>query len=276
MRNILLALLIVVFAFPAFAAEKGNRESAYDRVMRTGTIRCGYIVYPPYLDRDVNTGKFSGIWFDLMEKLGRELSLKIEWTEETGTANAFTALSAGRFDALCTGALAVPARTRVVNFTTPFYYDALYVVSRADDKRFDEDLRKIDASDVKVYVLEGETAQFLTQEEFPHATLVMQANLTDPGARFMDIISGKGDVTLVTIANFRQFERNNPGKLKLVGREPMWVGQAGIVVPKGEFDLWAMLGTVVDHLNNTGFTRRTIQKYDNVVLPVARPYEVTK
>ncbi|MCB1556441.1 MAG: hypothetical protein KDJ15_03915, partial [Alphaproteobacteria bacterium] len=40
-------------------------DSGYDRVMRTGTIRCGYIAFPPYLMQDLNTGEFSGLAYDL-------------------------------------------------------------------------------------------------------------------------------------------------------------------------------------------------------------------
>jgi hypothetical protein len=41
-------------SFPAFAVEK---ESAFDRVMKSGVIRCGYWVRSPMITKDLNTGE---------------------------------------------------------------------------------------------------------------------------------------------------------------------------------------------------------------------------
>ena len=42
------ALLIMLFLLPTIA----HAETAYDRVMRTGEIRCGYAMSPPNLGVD--------------------------------------------------------------------------------------------------------------------------------------------------------------------------------------------------------------------------------
>jgi len=47
------------------------RESAYARVMRTGTLRCGYVLYPKTIERDLNTGKMSGPMYAIMEEMGK-------------------------------------------------------------------------------------------------------------------------------------------------------------------------------------------------------------
>jgi hypothetical protein len=45
------------------------QESAYDRIIKSGNIRCGYIVYPPNTIRDPKTGAFSGISYDIMSRI---------------------------------------------------------------------------------------------------------------------------------------------------------------------------------------------------------------
>ncbi|HOO50986.1 MAG TPA: hypothetical protein PLK94_06835, partial [Alphaproteobacteria bacterium] len=83
---ILLATLSlgIFSALPVVAAENA-KETAYERVIRTGTLRCGYLTYPPLLMKDLKTGEMSGVAHDIMTEIGKRLSLDIEWTEEVGT-----------------------------------------------------------------------------------------------------------------------------------------------------------------------------------------------
>lgn len=50
-----LGLLILLASVPAFA------ETAYERVTRTGEIRCGYGVYSPWISRNLDTNEIEGV-----------------------------------------------------------------------------------------------------------------------------------------------------------------------------------------------------------------------
>ncbi len=50
-------------------------QSTYDRVIQSGKIRCGYIVYPPGCIKDPNTGKLSGIGIDTIELVAKKTGL---------------------------------------------------------------------------------------------------------------------------------------------------------------------------------------------------------
>lgn len=272
MKQAVLVVLLCLWPLAAIAAkDAGEKETVYERVMRTGTIRCGYVSYPPYVIKNINTGAITGIWADLMDEVGNQLSLGIEWTEEVGTGDQLVALQSGRFDALCTGALSVPARARAVNFTQPFYYDPLYVVVRPEDVERFKDVTKLNSPDYTMMVLEGEAAHYIALDRFPNARIVTQPSLTDPGQRFLDIVHGKGDASLVGMSNFHIFDTHNPGALAILDAHPLTASKAGIVVAKGEFDLWKMLDTTVGFLNDTGFTKSIAEKYDNVIVPVLPP-----
>ena len=54
---LLLFALFFVMALPAAAAPG---ESAYARVMKTGTLRVGYNVWPPFITKDPKDGKMGG------------------------------------------------------------------------------------------------------------------------------------------------------------------------------------------------------------------------
>ena len=66
MKYFSIALIaMALLSSSAFAADK---ESAYERVLRTGVLRCGYIAYPPHLIVDPATGTISGISHDIIEE----------------------------------------------------------------------------------------------------------------------------------------------------------------------------------------------------------------
>lgn len=65
MKKLLLAIVLLFFSTLSVQA-KDAHETAYDRIMRTGVIRCGYIPYAPGLTKDLKTGEFGGIFYDLI------------------------------------------------------------------------------------------------------------------------------------------------------------------------------------------------------------------
>ena len=121
----LLAALAAVWL--AGGSDSKAQESVYDRVIRTGTLRCGYFLYPPVLSKDPNSGEFSGIFYDYLSELGKALSLKVEWAEEIGLGDAPAALESGRIDAMCAGMFLTAQRARANDFVMPIYYLPMYM-----------------------------------------------------------------------------------------------------------------------------------------------------
>src|ERR1035441_7647986 len=89
MKNVILALLVLLTALPAFAADK-QADEVYDRVVKTHTLRCAYTIYPPFIAKDTATGEISGLFHDLLEQMGKELGIKIVWAEEVGSDAIFS------------------------------------------------------------------------------------------------------------------------------------------------------------------------------------------
>ncbi|NND64815.1 MAG: transporter substrate-binding domain-containing protein, partial [Gammaproteobacteria bacterium] len=80
-----------------------KQESAYDRVMRTGKIRCGYANWHPILYRGPESNQILGAVPDLMIAIGQRMKLEIEWTEETSFGHIVEGLVTNRYDVICTG-----------------------------------------------------------------------------------------------------------------------------------------------------------------------------
>ncbi|QQR68969.1 MAG: transporter substrate-binding domain-containing protein [Alphaproteobacteria bacterium] len=234
------------------------KESAHDRVIRTGTLRCGYALLPVLLERDPNTGAFSGVYHTLVQEVGRQTGLKIEWTEEVGFANAFDGLKSGRYDALCSPFTPTPGRARVAEFTMPFAALPYYMYSRADDRRFDRDYSKVNHPEVKVAFLEGEMAQTVQKEDFSNATGVSLTNMTDYSQVLLQVATGKADVAMTEPMVADLFIAKNPGKLQRVPGAPVRMEPFGLVVPVGESALKSLLNTTIETMIAVGFVEKTL------------------
>jgi ABC-type amino acid transport substrate-binding protein len=150
-------MLVIMFAGLALAGCNPNRSantsgqtaSRIVTILSRGTIRCSYLVYPPYLLKDANTGKLSGIMFDIMEEIGRGSELKIEWVEEVGYESIFTSVNSGRDDLFCGGLWPNASRVRAGTFSVPVFYSVVKAWGRSDESRF-SNLSGINSPDIRI------------------------------------------------------------------------------------------------------------------------------
>lgn len=271
LKKILPFFLFVFLLLPIAA----KADSVYDRVIKTQTIKCGYFLWPPLMVQDVNTGKFSGPWFDYVEKIGNDLNLKIIWHEEVSFSGLFEGFKNGRYDMLCSPTYVTPARAIVADFTVPMGYVGTYVFARVDDKRFDNNYKAINKPDVKFGFLEGEFAQTAHKEFFPLSQPVSAMNITDGSAVFMDIVTGKADATVMEPSSARTFMKGNPDKLKQVSGEPLRVQAVTMGISQGEEKFRRMVNHTIGYLNESGYTQRLFETNmgeDNIFLPPAKLY----
>ena len=279
MKNFLLALMLLFLALPAWA-EDSPKESTYDRVMRTGTIRCGYVVLPPHIIKDLNTGALSGIIYDIMEEAGKLLDVKIEWAEEVGFATMNTGLQTGRYDAICFNYWQNPADGKLgyIGFSTPLYYMPVGAYVRADDTRFDKDIMAINNPAVRISSSDGQISTLIAKQDFSKAQIVSLPNMTDVSQNFMEISAGKADVTFLSLRDGAKFEEKNPGKIKNVAvKNPVRVYASVIAVPQNDHKFEVMLNTAFLQLINGSQVDRILKKYEEypgAIFPVSKPYEI--
>lgn len=255
----LLVVTVVLFLWKTPTAS--TAETAYARVMRTNTLRCGWYVMPPYFQRDPNTGSFSGVYFDLMEEIGKQLNLKIEWTEEVSGATAFEGLKTGRYDAVCAAFAPLPGRAKVAEFTNAFSYRPVFAYARSDNSRFDNHPERIDSPNVKISVIEGQGAHLFATRLFPHANLLVLPSFSDLTQNELNVSTGKADLSLAESSTAERFIKNNPGKIKAVAGPPLIVVANTLQVGAGEEALKSMLNTTLDYLTDLRFIAKTHEKF---------------
>src|SRR3990172_12197582 len=124
---------ILLFSLLASTAQAAP---AIDLVNKTNTIRCGYVEYVPALNKDVNTGRWSGFDYDIVNAVADRLQLKADFTTPAGWATVVADLDAKKFDMLCSGFWVHPNVGKFAFFSRPVFYQPVFVVARADDARF--------------------------------------------------------------------------------------------------------------------------------------------
>lgn len=247
----------------ASLARNDNIESAYDRVMRTKTIRCEYATFAPALVSDVNTKEISGYAYDIMNEVGRRLDLKVEWVEETTYGTMAEGLNSARADAFCNVIGLNVHRAKFTLATDPIFYAPIYLAVRPGDARFAaNEAARANNEDIKFLINDGDIAETIARNNFPKAQRITVPQNMDWPTMLQEIIAKKADVVLAEPYTFRQFDKNNPGKLRMLDQvKPANFLPVGFVVNKEEIQLKHMLDMALLEMTNEGYIHATLAKY---------------
>lgn len=285
MKQVLFAVLIAVVAgyvgakfapHQAAVSDTRKQETAYERVLRTKTLRCGYALWPPIMmSKDVNTGKLDGVFHDMVEELAQKLSLKVEWVEETGWANWIEGLKANRFDMFCAGVWQNGARGREVGFSLPLFYSPVYAYARVDDTRFNNGFAVVNDPSIRVSGMDGEISEVIARTHFPNAQYVGMPQISEISFIFLNVANKKADIVFNEPGVANDFIFNNPGKLKQISEKPFQIFKTAYGVKITENALLQMIDSALIELHNDGITEKILSKYDadpTMYLRISKPY----
>ncbi len=256
-------------------AEK--KESVYDRVTASGTLRCGYFIWPPAVMKDEATGELTGFIVDYFEALGQALDLEVEWSQELNFSTYLQDLNAGRYDIECSGGWPNASRGKLVDYTTPIGYLPMYGYTRADDTRFDNNLDAINNPDVRYVAIDGETSAHIRKRRFPNSTLVSLPQITPFTDLLLNVETGKADVAVIDASQAYGYLSANPGSIRRVASDPIRVLQMNAGVAQNNFEFLEMIDTATKELIYDGVIDQILNKYDPTqtqILRLTDPYEV--
>lgn len=265
MKKIMLAaLLALAFSCPALAADK-EKESVYDRVMRTGTIRCGYWNWEPVFFHDMRQGGFRGIFFDVMNELAKASDLKVEWTQEVRFADLVTDLEMEKIDAVCAGTWPSALRGKRLSFSDSVLYIPINAYVRADDRRFDRNMAAANAPAVKIAAMDGEMSSEIRNTDFPASTVVSIPQMAGSGTELLlQVETGKADMTFTDAVNGAEYMKGNPGKIRAVETDtPVRIMGNTIALKGDEVRLKLFFDTALEQLHNSGAVERILKTYDS-------------
>jgi ABC-type amino acid transport substrate-binding protein len=217
---IILAVVCSITATRYFTGSQNQKtETAYERVIRTGTIRCGYAMSPPILVKDPNTGKISGLDVDVTEEIGKQLGLKIEWTEEVGWGNFIEGLNSGRYDVFCSQLWPETSRSKLLALAGPILYTFTNTYVRADDFRFDGDLSKINQPDIVIPVIDGDISYEMANR-YPNAKKLSLTQMSTWADMKESVLTKKADILFFDQSIVRSLPEEQQKKLRKVEGVP--------------------------------------------------------
>lgn len=280
--TLLLAAVLATLSLEACTGESGVRQtsatqSLYDRVIKDGIIRCGYVVYPPGCIKDPNTGKLSGIGVEALEMVGERLGLKVQWSEETGWGSMIEGLETNRYDMIVTPVWTNANRAKLVDFSKPLFYSPIFLYIKAKGSKVDEkNLDAMNAAQFTIATVDGETAEIIAREDFPKAKKESLPQLSDVAQLLLTVSTGKADATFAEPAVAAGFLKNNPGTIKPAGQDPIRIFPNCWMFKRGQGEYKAMIDTVLEQTINSGAMDKIIKKYEpvpNTIYRVALPYQ---
>lgn len=245
-------------------SDRAATDVAYNRVLRTGTLRVAYISYGTSFTKDPNTGNYSGIMHDALEDIARRMGLRVEYVAETAWGTMVEEVSGGRVDLVCTGLWPNATRGKYVDFTEPVYFSPVRAYVRVGNRAFDSDLSAINSPSVRIATVDGEMTSIIAAADFPRATADAHPQTTDVAQMLMEVATRRAAVTFVEPAIANAFLRTNTGTVEPVrGVDPLRVFPNVFMIAKGESKLLSMLNTALEEAANTGALDRIVQRYES-------------
>jgi ABC-type amino acid transport substrate-binding protein len=272
--NLIITVIIAAaVAWGVVHFDRGNqpgtaaKESVYDRVVKTGTIRCGYTPYSVGLRRD-QSGKIEGMYKDLMDEIANLLSLKIEWVEEVGWGEQIAGLDSGRYDLVCSPANMTGPRTRGADFSPPLYYTPVYAWVKEGDNRFGTNdaanLKRANSADITIATIDGEQAEAQAKQYFPNAKIFSAPQSSPFSVMFINVATGKADITIATPVIIKEFVEKNPDMkfIPINPHDPLILAVDMIQIKSGEFQFKSMISNAITTLIANGALDRIISKWE--------------
>ena len=245
--------------------DRNAPNAAYQRILKTGVIRCGYAMWSPVTFlKDPNTNVYSGIVPDYLALMAKNLNLKIEYVEDAGYGpQAIEGLKTGRFDVFCTGMNKNAPRGREVFFTDTIFYAPIYAYTKTNETRFDTNLDLINDETVTLSTMDGEATDMIARNLYPQAKTFALPQNSEMSLLYSNVAQGKADVVFSDPQPAQAYNKNNPDKpLRRIGEKPVMLYTIGMTVDNDEPKLVSMLNQAIIELQASGQIKAAIKKYD--------------
>jgi len=148
-----------------------NPNSVLAKIKNEGKLKVGYSQTVPWFQKDAKTGGLTGIYFDVMELLGKNLEIKVEY-QEVSWANATVGLRKGDFDVFGSSLYYTIPRALVVNYVYPMWHKGRLVLTHKDFKDRFKTAADFDNPDVTFSVNMGSAEENWVKMRFPKAKII--------------------------------------------------------------------------------------------------------
>ena len=177
------------------SAERGGLAAGespiVDKIIKSGMLRVGVAVAPPWLLQDPGTNEYFGPAIDITEKLAEELGVEVQYVD-TAWDVLVAGLQADKFDLAIAPLFATEKRKEVIDFVTYTSAGTCYFVKEGYDKV--KTLDDLNNPDVTIVTYTGTGNEEGIKAKYPNATI--RSIVQPPGGQppLEEILAGRGDV----------------------------------------------------------------------------------
>jgi polar amino acid transport system substrate-binding protein len=223
--------------------ETGIREdSSLAKIRKEGVMRVGYSQTGPWFYKDAKTGDLGGIYKDAVDRLAKEMEVKVEYKEVT-FQNSTVGLRRNDYELYGSSLTYTLARALVVDYVGPLWAKGSLLMVHKDNAAKFKKLSDFNDSKVTFSVVAGGSEEPRIPVLFPNAKLITTAGqvvlAAEPiRAKKADVwMSGDSDVLLFGKRNnwAYVFDPANP----IDKRPNTWAVRYGDSEWKHFLDFWA-------------------------------------
>jgi ABC-type amino acid transport substrate-binding protein len=237
---------------------QGQPASVVDKIRATHVLKAAYIVYPPFVYKDPNSGSLSGYFIDLMNQVAAFGDFKMDY-EEAKWSTMVSGLESKRYDIVVSGIFPTIPRSFSVAFAKPIMYVGLGAVVPASDTT-DWTPEKLAKPGLRIAVVSGEVGHEYVKRVLPDAkpTVLDTADISRAAA---EVAYGRADIAISESITASEFASQNPKVKAVFVRNPLEIFGSTVMVRRGDPDWLNFLNTAIDFLEASGNLQRLEAKY---------------
>ena len=189
-------------------ANPGRAQSApastWEQIRSTRKIRMGAVQYPPYWNKPIGGGEWTGAMVEIGKGIAKTLNVEMETVETTW--NTFPLdLNANRIDMML-ALSATPERAMAIDFVGPFYQLTFTLINNPNFKA--TTWAEYNRPEVRISVLLGGSGDIALKRFAPNAQRIRLAQLGDT---ILAVKANRADAVMTTTIAGLMAQAKNPG-----------------------------------------------------------------
>jgi ABC-type amino acid transport substrate-binding protein len=223
--------------------ESGIRDdSSLAKIKKEGVMRVGFSQTGPWFYKDAKTGDLGGIYKDAVERLAKEMEVKVDWKEVT-FQNSTVGLRRGDYDLYGSSLTYTIARALVVDYVGPLWSKGSLLMVHKDNAGKFKTAADFNDPNVTFSVVAGGSEEPRIPVLWPKAKLITTAGQVVLGAE--PVRAKKADVWMSGDSDVLLFAKRNPWAVVIEPDKPIdkrpntWAVRYGDAEWKHFLDMWA-------------------------------------
>ena len=238
-------------------------KSTLDKILEKKELRVGMTLqFKPEMYKD-DAGKPAGYDVEVLNMLAADLGVKLT-ISDLDFDGLIPGLLADKFDMVSVGLVGRPKRLTTMYFSDSYVpYEQVLAVPAKSTRA--TNIGAFNKAGTTLTALQGSTAEGQIKTSFPLATA---KSFPQQDAAFLEVSSGRADGIVVERYLVTQFQKTNPGKIKIVELKPALNIEYGQwAIPKGDYDFLVYLNNWLKYYKNNG---KLEEIYGRTIAPVGQ------